>query len=151
MRRRVRKSPTNYTVGYGRPPTSSQFQPGQSGNPRGRPKRSCNTASMARDTLERKIEVKQKNGAHRKMSVREAAYRQLAEKAVAGDVKALAYLLSLESGERLPESDPPEAHAPSKDLAMLRDFFDRERANSAQARQRKDQDSVADPTGVRRK
>jgi hypothetical protein len=27
-----------YTIGYGMPPQSTQFRPGQSGNPRGRPK-----------------------------------------------------------------------------------------------------------------
>ncbi len=30
--------PTSYEVGYGKPPASTRFQPGQSGNPRGRPK-----------------------------------------------------------------------------------------------------------------
>lgn len=30
----------SYSVGYRRPPTHSQFKPGKSGNPRGRPKRS---------------------------------------------------------------------------------------------------------------
>jgi hypothetical protein len=29
---------TDYEVGYGKPPTATQFRPGQSGNPRGRPK-----------------------------------------------------------------------------------------------------------------
>jgi hypothetical protein len=36
MRKKVRKRPVGYAVGYGRPPISSQFQPGQSGNPQGR-------------------------------------------------------------------------------------------------------------------
>lgn len=132
MRKKTKKGASSYAVGYGRPPTSTQFRPGQSGNPKGRPKRSRNTASMARDTLERKIEVAQKNGTRRKMTVREAAYRQLADKAVAGDVKALAYLLALEGGERLPEFDQAEARSSlSKDLAILRNFFDRERASSS--------------------
>jgi hypothetical protein len=30
--------PPNYEVGYGRPPKGSQFTPGRSGNPKGRPK-----------------------------------------------------------------------------------------------------------------
>jgi hypothetical protein len=30
--------PNNYHVGYGRPPRHTQFKPGRSGNPAGRPK-----------------------------------------------------------------------------------------------------------------
>ena len=36
---RPNSSNPNYAVGYGRPPTSSQFAAGTSGNPRGRPRR----------------------------------------------------------------------------------------------------------------
>ena len=75
------------------------FSPGQSGNPQGRPKGVRNASSMARDALERTINVKVK-GTWRKMTVRKAAYLRLAERAVAGDAKALDYLLSLESEER---------------------------------------------------
>lgn len=34
--------PTDYEVGYGKPPTSTRFAPGRSGNPKGRPKGSRN-------------------------------------------------------------------------------------------------------------
>ena len=34
-----RTAASHSSIGYGRPPTKSQFKPGQSGNPRGRPKR----------------------------------------------------------------------------------------------------------------
>ena len=52
------KLPTaaEYAVGYGRPPTWTQFRPGRSGNPNGRPKKgSSNKDLMARETLEQKI------------------------------------------------------------------------------------------------
>jgi hypothetical protein len=107
MRKKVRNRRARYAVGYGRPPTSSQFQPGQSGNPQGRPKGMRNASSMARDALERTINIKVQ-GAWRKMTVRKAAYRRLGERAVAGDAKALDYLLSLESEERVPGSDQAE-------------------------------------------
>jgi len=128
MRKKIRNPRSGYAVGYGRPPTSSQFIPGQSGNPKGRPKGARNASSMARDELEGMISVKEK-GKWRKMTVRKAAYRRLAQKAVAGDVKALDYLLSLENAERPP--DQPEIQtSPAKDLAILEDYFDRRRACS---------------------
>jgi hypothetical protein len=132
MRKKVGNRRTRYAVGYGRPPTSSQFQPGRSGNPQGRPKGVRNASSMARDALERTINVKMK-GIWRKMSVRKAAYLRLAERAVAGDAKALDYLLSLESEERLPGSDHAQTQPLSgKDFELLQRFFDRRRANVPQ-------------------
>ena len=127
MRKKVRKPHARYAVGYGRPPTSSQFQPGRSGNPNGRPNGTRNASSMARDVLERTVSVKVKR-AWRKMTARKAAYLRLAERAVAGDAKALDYLLALESEEHPPESEQAETErSAAKDLAILQDFFDRRR------------------------
>ena len=127
MRKKIRNGRSNYAVGYGRPPTSSQFQPGQSGNPKGRPKGARNTSSMARTALERMVSIQVK-GTWRKMTVRKAAYLRLAERAVAGDAKAFDYLLSLESEEHPPGSDQPESErSAAKDLELLQGFFDRRR------------------------
>jgi Family of unknown function (DUF5681) len=127
--RKVRKPRAGYAVGYGRPPTSSQFQPGHSGNLKGRPKGVRNASSMARDALERRIDVKV-NGSWKKMTVRKAAYLRLGERAVAGDAKALDFLLSLESEEGTPGSDHRQTQPVSaKDFKLLQGFFDRRRAN----------------------
>jgi hypothetical protein len=131
MRKKIRKRRAGYAVGYGRPPASSQFRPGQSGNPNGRPKGTRNASSMARDALEGTINVKVR-GTWRKMTVRKAAYLRLAERAVAGDAKALAYLLSLESEERSPGFDTHIQPVSAKDLALLQRFFDRRRADMPQ-------------------
>jgi Family of unknown function (DUF5681) len=132
MRKKVRKSRASYVIGYGRPPSSSQFQPGQSGNPKGRPKGARNASSLAREALERPINVKVK-GTSRTMTVRKAAYFRLAERAVAGDVKALDFLLSLESEERPAQSDQPDVERSAvKDLEILQNFFDRRRADRPQ-------------------
>jgi hypothetical protein len=128
MRKKVRNRRARYAIGYGRPPTSSQFQPGQSGNPKGRPKGTRNASSMARDALERTTNVKVK-GAWRKMTVRKAAYLRVGEKAAAGDAKALDYLLSLESQEPAPG---PDQQLSAKELELLQGFFDRRRASAPQ-------------------
>ncbi len=117
-----------YTIGYGMPPQSTQFRPGQSGNPKGRPKGARNRASMARAALEQTIAVKT-NGKRRKMTVREAAFRRLAEKAGAGDLKALHYLLALENDEHPPASEQLDAHtSPERALDKVQLFLDRRRA-----------------------
>jgi hypothetical protein len=132
MRKKVRKPRGSYAVGYARPPTSSQFQPGQTGNPKGRPKGSRNASSTARDALERTVTIKVKR-TWRKMTVRRAAYLRLAEKAAAGEAKALDYLLTLESDEHARGSDQAETQkSAAQDLAILQDFFDRRRASLPQ-------------------
>jgi Family of unknown function (DUF5681) len=131
MRRKgkgTRKPSTGYAVGYGRPPIWSRFQSGQSGNPKGRPRGARSAAAMAQSALERKIPVTE-SGAKRSMTVREVAYRRIAEKAISGDIKALICLLSLEDQTHQPESDLPEA-APSsdQDLEIIQAFLKRWRA-----------------------
>jgi hypothetical protein len=127
MRKKLRKRGAGYVVGFGRPPASSQFQPGESGNPKGRPKGARNASSMARDALERTTTVKVK-GTWRTMTVRKAAYLRVSEKAAAGDAKALDYLLALESEERAPGPDHAQPLS-AKDLELLQGFFDRRRAS----------------------
>jgi hypothetical protein len=129
MRKKVRQLGSNYAVGYGHPPTSTRFQPGQSGNPKGRPKGARNASSLAREALERKVDVNVNGRTQRKVTVREAAYLRLAEKAVGGDVRALQCLLSLESQEHAPGSDEfGRERSAAEDLAILQKFFDRRRA-----------------------
>jgi hypothetical protein len=79
-------------VGYGKPPKEHRFQPGESGNPKGRPKGSKNTSTLLRKILDRKIEVR--TGATvRKVSVREAILIRFAESALKGDTKSAHFLL----------------------------------------------------------
>jgi hypothetical protein len=82
----------SYRVGYGKPPKQHQFQPGQSGNSKGRPKGAKNTSTLLREMLDRKIEVR--TGATvRKVSVREAILIRFAESALKGDTKSAHFLL----------------------------------------------------------
>jgi uncharacterized protein DUF5681 len=78
-----------YEIGFGKPPKSSQFQTGQSGNRRGRPKGSRNWGAVLQDELDAKIEVAD-SGRRRKLPKGQVALRQVANKAAAGDLKAFA-------------------------------------------------------------
>jgi hypothetical protein len=82
----------DYETGYGKPPKKHQFQPGQSGNRKGRPRGSQNTATLLREILDRKIDVRTANTV-RKISVREAMLTRFTESALKGDTKSAAFLL----------------------------------------------------------
>lgn len=84
-------SGASYKVGYGKPPKEHRFQPGQSGNRKGRPRGAKNTATLLRDILDRKIEVRI-GTTLRKISVREAILTRFAESALKGDTKSAAFL-----------------------------------------------------------
>jgi Family of unknown function (DUF5681) len=85
-------SGASYRVGYGRPPKDHRFQPGESGNRKGRPKGAKNTVTLLREILDRKIEVRT-GSTVRKISVREAMLTRFAESALKGDTKSAAFLL----------------------------------------------------------
>jgi hypothetical protein len=84
----------NGAVGYGRPPVNRQFKPGQSGNPRGRPKGSKNFVTVAAEALSRPVKVRE-NGKIRTLTKWEAIIEGTVNQAVAGDPKARATILQL--------------------------------------------------------
>jgi len=73
-------------VGYGRPPTKTRWQAGQSGNPRGRPKASkaALLESMA-DILSAPVTARGGDGKAVELGGLEAAYLALCKKALNGD------------------------------------------------------------------
>src|SRR5262245_27530531 len=83
----------NGAVGYGRPPVNRQFKPGQSGNPRGRPKGSKNLVTMVAEALNEKIKVRTKDGRTRTLSKQELMVEVMINKAAAGDTKAFAMVV----------------------------------------------------------
>lgn len=81
-------------MGFGKPPKHSQFQPGQSGNPKGRPKGSHNFKTDVRSTLKAPVRVT-RDGKPRKISTQEAMLLRLREMALSGDGRALDRLIAL--------------------------------------------------------
>lgn len=87
-----------YEVGYGRPPVRTRFKPGQSGNPRGRPKGARNIETILRETLFAPITIVDK-GRRKKVPRIEALSRRLMDKGLSGDLRAT--LKMIEIAERL--------------------------------------------------
>jgi hypothetical protein len=81
-------------VGYGKPPEATRFKPGQSGNPRGRPKGSRNLATDLAAELGEQITVREA-GRPRRISKQRALIKSLMAKGLQGDVRATAALLAL--------------------------------------------------------
>jgi Family of unknown function (DUF5681) len=81
-------------VGYKRPPVDRQFKPGQSGNPKGRPKGRKNFKTIFVEVLNKKVKVRDKNGG-RTVSKLAAMTEVMANKAIAGDVHAYARIVQI--------------------------------------------------------
>lgn len=79
-------------TGYKLPPTHSQFKPGQSGNPKGRPRGRRNTYSVLDDLLNQKIPVTQ-DGKQTKIDKKTAILLQTVNHSVRGDQRAIQTLL----------------------------------------------------------
>ena len=81
-------------VGYGHPPRAHRFQPGQSGNPKGRPKGARTVGAILQDVLRQKIAVTE-SGKTRRVPAIEGMLRRLANDALRGDAGTVKLLLSL--------------------------------------------------------
>jgi hypothetical protein len=82
----------HYSVGYKKPPVHTRFKPGQSGNPRGRPKRRPTERERLRKILEAKVTVTE-DGKKKRLPLSEVILKQLAKKAVSGDLPSMRLLL----------------------------------------------------------
>ena len=82
-------------VGYGRPPKRTRFLPGQSGNPRGRPKRARAIGKLVARAFDETVDVPKKDGRMRRMSKLELALTQLVNAAASGDLRSTQLALLL--------------------------------------------------------
>jgi len=108
----------NYEVGYGKPPKSGQFKPGQSGNAKGRPNKARNRAPEAtgvdvqdqplakliREEAYRGINIRTEDGKTEKMPAVQAVLRSMGLNGIKGNRMAasnfLGIALNLEESQR---------------------------------------------------
>jgi hypothetical protein len=112
--RDLEPSVVNGRVGYGRPPMTTRFRPGQSGNPRGRPKGARNLSTIVAAALSERVAINE-NGRRRRITKLEAAVKQLVNRAASGEARATQLLLALvqanevrpaqQEGSRLGDAD----------------------------------------------
>jgi len=112
-------------VGYCKPPKSSRFKPGESGNPRGRPRGSLNWGMVLQRALGEKVVINE-NGRCKVMTKLEAAIMQLVNKAASGDGKAMRYLCQLVvSAEERSVAVEPTAQISETDRKVMNNVLKR--------------------------
>ncbi|MBA3910729.1 MAG: hypothetical protein C0524_12805 [Rhodobacter sp.] len=81
--------PECYDIGYRKPPESSRWQKGQSGNPKGRTKTRADHLKDAAAILSEPVTARTPDGSPVSLAGLEAAYLALCRKGLRGDVPAL--------------------------------------------------------------
>ena len=110
----------DYEVGYGKPPKSGQFKPGQSGNKKGRPKGRKNFHTILEEVASKKVVIKE-NDKITKMDKRTAAATTAMNMAAKGNLKAFALVtpLLIQQDERNKQKDLLNARTSVEDKEIL--------------------------------
>lgn len=108
-------TPSNCPVGYGRPPVHTRFKPGQSGNPKGRPKGAKGLKTLARELLTAKVPVRTASG-EKKMHRIEAVLHKAFELALKGNPRAQSQMISLYDSAVPERSTLEDAAIPTEEL-----------------------------------
>ncbi len=119
----MKKPAKPYEVGYGKPPLQSRFQPGQSGNPKGRPKGSLNLAAALNRALKEKVTVVE-NGRRKSLTKLDVAIKGLVNRAVTGDAKAMQQMLALGPLVGI-DPNPASTALDANDAALMADILAR--------------------------
>ena len=125
----------DYEIGYRKPPKGSQFKPGQTGNPRGRPKGARNLKTEIREVMKSQVTVTQ-NGQQKRITTRKAMVLRLIEKALSGSIPATRVLLDLIRDYDENEVDTVAQSLSADDASILEMFAEKIRK----------QDRTRDPT-----
>lgn len=121
------KKPKDYPVGYGKPPQSSHFKKGQSGNPKGRPTHSKNFMTLLDQELSQVILIKE-NGASKKITKLEGMVKRLVTGALQGDNRSLKNLLDIFKITQRLDAKELESALPANYASILQRYVERQLA-----------------------
>lgn len=122
---------SHYDVGYAKPPKHSRFQPGQSGNPRGRSKGTRNLSSDLKDELGERIRIRE-GDQEKSISKQRALVKALVAKALKGDTRAASVLIAMVDRYIVPEISATDTRRLSMtEEQILEDFLRQHGANQA--------------------
>jgi hypothetical protein len=107
----------DYKVGYRHPPLATRFRKGTSGNPRGRPKRARNLATVVASALAERVVVTE-NGRSKRTTKFEAVIKRLVNRALSGDARSMSLLLPLIQAIEVPAREGLE-HISEEATALL--------------------------------
>ena len=113
-------------VGYGKPPKHTRFKKGQSGNPRGRPKRNqCRDSSSLMNEILDEPAIINVDGRPVKSTKRKALLRMVLKQATEGKPGPLKAVLELMNSDNDVELFEPD----DTDKQLLRDFVERQQGS----------------------
>ena len=110
-----------YNVGYGKPPRASRFKPGQSGNPRGRPKEMKSINDVLQKRLHSKVRV-QENGRPKQITLLEVIIGRLLKRAAEGDNRSITIVLNQVRLLKEVEEGRADMATPERDREVLEEF-----------------------------
>ena len=141
-------------AGDRRPPVATRFKPGQSGNPRGRPRVKRHLGAVVARALRERVTVEETDGRVRRLSKLEATVKQIVDGATKGDARATRLLFALiKADERAlnePEGGRPEGLQSEADAIVIAELRRRFAAGDWLSRaQRSGADPTPDPSAAR--
>lgn len=117
------KQDDEYMVGYGKPPASTRFKKGESGNPKGRPRGAKNMATLLDEELYARVPVSE-NGKRKTITMRKAISKQTVRKAASGNERFIKLVFELDRLKEGRDSSTPSGTAPfdQNDAEVMQDL-----------------------------
>jgi hypothetical protein len=112
----------NYEVGYGKPPKSTRFKKGASGNPSGRPKKLLDFDEEFLREARSPITIHE-NGCSRRIAKHKAVIKQLVNNAIKGSSSGLRMYREAyrQASERVAELDAQRARDANREMEDFKD------------------------------